>query len=749
MSLESTHSTSVDLSKPDGRRFKKWARRVRLERKLIVLLLVITLGVGFGTYLEYERRIETNDPSRDFIWWLVADFALLIVLIGLFARRLVMLWGTRRSGPAGARLHARLVTWFSLVAGIPTILVGVLSTLVLHLGLEQWFDDSVRAIVTDSHIVARSYYEEHQKNIVGDALKTANALRRQGHFSYLNPLPYERVLAFQASNLGLNEAAILNEGRGILIGRLSPESVPFINDTLTQVDFDKARRGDVGIFSDPNDNRVRALTAVQENDGTFLYVSRLIDSRILTHLKKTASAVDSYQTAEQNRSSIKITFATIFAMVGLLVLAAAIWIALIIASRLMRPIGNLMEAAERIGAGDLSVRVPAMKKKDELSVFNDAFNQMTDQIARQQEALIAANRQLDERRRFTELVLSGVSAGVIGLDAMGRITLANRISSQLLEINLQDHMGNEFTQLLPEMAGLLDEARKFPTRAAKAQITLQRNEQIKILLVQIAAEESGDGFDGYVVTFDDITELVSAQRKAAWSDVARRIAHEIKNPLTPIQLSAERLKRKYLKEIQSDPDTFAICTDTIVRQVGDIGRMVDEFSAFARMPAPIMQRESLKQLCEQALFLQRNGHSHIVYQSSFPEQPIILSCDARQVNQAITNLLQNAADAIATRREQEGDFGTGEVRLHLLKEAGHAVIAVEDNGIGLPKADRHRLTEPYVTMRVKGTGLGLAIVKKIMEDHGGQLVFEDRPGGGAIVKLVFADPTEELAGGKK
>jgi two-component system nitrogen regulation sensor histidine kinase NtrY len=372
---------------------------------------------------------------------------------------------------------------------------------------------------------------------------------------------------------------------------------------------------------------------------------------------------------------------------------------------------------------------------------------MTEQLAQQQHALRSANIQLDGRRRFTEAVLSGVSAGVIGLDGEGTINLPNRSASELLGVDLDGFIGKPLAEVVPEMAELVENARRRPSRMTEAQITLVQAGQARQLLVRVVQEMGEHGPIGFVVTFDDITALLSAQRKAAWADVARRIAHEIKNPLTPIQLSAERLKRKYLKEIASDPETFRECTDTIVRQVNDIGRMVDEFSAFARMPRPIMREDNLNEICHHAVVLQRAAYPIIAFVELLPPTPIRRSFDSRQIGQALTNILKNAAEAIEGRESIDGrSVPKGRIVIELrVDEQGRAVITVSDNGKGLPKHGRERLIEPYVTTRAKGTGLGLAIVKKIMEDHGGDLALEDNVGGGARVRLIFAVPQGQIA----
>jgi two-component system, NtrC family, nitrogen regulation sensor histidine kinase NtrY len=400
-------------------------------------------------------------------------------------------------------------------------------------------------------------------------------------------------------------------------------------------------------------------------------------------------------------------------------------------------VGMLISAAERVRSGDLAVRVTEAATGDELAGLSRAFNRMTGQLAAQRTELMDAYSQIDERRRFTETVLAGVSAGVIGLDSQGRIELPNRTADELLGLDLLAATGHPLAEIVPEFSELFAAVAASPDKARTAEIQTGPAEHRRILLVRIGAELSGGRTDGFVVTFDDITELQSAQRKAAWADVARRIAHEIKNPLTPIQLSAERLKRRFAKEIQSDPETFAQCADTIIRHVGDIGRMVDEFSAFARMPQPVIKPEDVGRIAREALVLQKTARPGIDWVTDIPERGPVVPCDRRMLRQALTNLLQNAADAVAMSRETGRD-GAGHITLTVQDLPNEARIMVGDDGVGLPKEDRARLTEPYVTHKAKGTGLGLAIVKKIMEDHGGTLMLGDQPDGpGAVASLIL------------
>ena len=503
-----------------------------------------------------------------------------------------------------------------------------------------------------------------------------------------------------------------------------------------QADTDQALKGDVVVLNAGDGTRVRAVVRLDSTPPLMLMIGRPVDPQILGYMQRTEEAFSEYQRLNQNRSWLQVAFAWIFAIVALLVLLAAALIGLVIANQIARPIGSLINAAERVRGGDLSTRVVEIATGDELAGLSRAFNRMTGQLAAQRTELMDAYSQIDERRRFTETVLSGVSAGVIGLDAVGRIELPNRAADELLE---RDLAGGTRPPVGRGGAGIRGADRTThaatPERAHTAEVQIGPPSRRRMLLARIGADLSGGRTDGFVLTFDDITALQSAQRKAAWADVARRIAHEIKNPLTPIQLAAERLKRRFAKEIQSDPDTFRQCADTIIRHVGDIGRMVDEFSAFARMPQPVIKPEDIGQIAREALVLQKTARPQITWHTDLPDRGPVAPCDRRLMRQALTNLLQNAADAVAMRE------GAGTIELAVRLDGNTVRVSVTDDGVGLP-ADRVRLTEPYVTHKPKGTGLGLAIVKKIMEDHGGSLALEDRAGGanaapGAVATLLI------------
>jgi two-component system, NtrC family, nitrogen regulation sensor histidine kinase NtrY len=718
-----------------ARRVRSWAGGVSVWRQIAIALAVAAAGSGMATYLALTGALPFGHGPNTVLTLLNLDLVLLLVLAAVVAKRFYDVWAERRRGLAGSRLQVRLVGLFSLIAILPTIVVAVFSYLFFSFGIEAWFSDKVRTAITESVAVADAYVKEHQQAIRADALGMASDLDRYAPTLQMNPQLWAPALTAQAAMRGLTEAAIVNgNGKMIastgLIFALGFEEIP-------KSALQRATEGEVVVMTDDREQRVRALVRLDQFPGLYLYVGRFLEARVLAHRDQTHLAVAQYEQLEGQRSGFQITFAMVYILVAILFLAAAISTGIHFAAQLGDPISRLVGAAEKVRAGDLSARVPEGEREDELASLSRAFNRMTNQIQSQQAELIEANRQLDERRRFTETVLTGVSAGVIGLDRSGRVYLPNRTASALLGVDLDGLIGEDLADVVPEMAGLLEKVALRPDRLAQAQVEIAGANSTRTLLVRIAAERAESEISGFVVTFDDITELLSAQRKAAWADIARRIAHEIKNPLTPIQLSAERLRRKYLKEIKKDPETFRICTDTIVRHVEDIGRMVDEFSAFARMPAPVLKPEDLAAIVEQAVFLERTAHPKIQFALQIVARPVPLNCDARLVGQALLNIIKNAVESIEARIAENGPGPAGRIAI-TVEAAGPVAVTVEDNGKGLPQQGRERLTEPYVTTRSKGTGLGLAIVKKIMEDHHGELVLSDRAEGGARVRLVFA-----------
>jgi two-component system nitrogen regulation sensor histidine kinase NtrY len=629
---------------------------------------------------------------------------------------------------------------FSAIAVVPAILVAIFAAVTLNLGVESWFSSRVKTALDGALNVAQNYQTEHERGIYLDASEIAAGIENDPRIIDWKENKVQLGLMFakladMTKDHGL-QASYVIDSHGNVLG--SSAKIKFTATLVpTPVAYAAAQAGNIVLDGDPDKGIVHALVQLRALKDAYLLVVRVVDPKVFGYYHHTQDVVSEYHRLEQSRSRIQLVFAAMYGLASLVILLAAVRLGLWAANRLVKPISRLIGAAERVSEGDLKAQVDVERNDDEIGTLGLAFNRMTQQLDSQRNELIVANRQIDERRRFTETVLAGVSAGVIGLDADGKITIVNRAAARLLNFAPEELEGQHYAEAVPELAALIRRAIQEPAARAGGEVTVKRAGTTRSLSVQVTSEHGHYG-SGYVATFDDITDLVSAQRTAAWADVARRIAHEIKNPLTPIQLSAERLKRKYGGEVGADREVFEQCTDTIIRQVGDIGRMVDEFSSFARMPTPVMRRECAQELLQQAVFLQRVAHPQITFETHIPRELIWFECDGRLVSQALTNVLKNATESIAARNAA-GDDTPGRIAVAIEAAESQIVIRVSDNGIGLPAEHRHRLTEPYVTTRAKGTGLGLAIVRKIMEDHGGEIVLEDatEDGKGAQVMLSF------------
>lgn len=713
---------------------------------------------GIATYLAISDFAPFETSPQLVLGFLLLDLVLLLALATLVAWRLVALWMARRSGTAGSRLHVRLVILFGLVAITPTIIMAVYSTLTINLGFQVWFGERVSRVISASVSVAEAYVEEHKMMIRAEILAMGNDVNRALPVYYQDRAAFANIVNQQAQLRSLADAYVLTSSGEILAKSGMSLSATFSPPTAESIA--RAAEGDVVILASERDAQVRALLRLDRFLDAYLYVSRFVDPRVLNTAMQAHRAASDYAALEGQRGGIQIAFALIYLALAMLVLLAAIAVGFWLANRLVEPISRLAVASERLRDGDLTARVEDSPNNDEIAALSRSFNRMAGQLEGQRSELLGANLQLDRRRRFTEAVLGGVTSGVIGLDADGKVNLANEAAMALLDSRGENLAGLSLENVVPEMQPLLLDARAWPGRIIEGEINLGSGDAARNLLVRVATvSDAGErdgppanamdagGRAGFVVTFDDISELVSAQRTAAWADVARRIAHEIKNPLTPIQLSAERLRRKYRQEITTDPEIFERCTETIIRQVREIGRMIDEFSSFARMPAPVLRQENLCEIIRQIVFQQQlaASHTHIVF--VHPDFPVLIYCDRAQISQALVNIIKNACEAIETRKKMDGSDGRIEVRLSEEK-AGRILLSVLDNGCGLPREIRRRLTEPYVTTREKGTGLGLAIVRKIIEDHGARIVLQDlaecEAGGipdfgdtGAHVQIIF------------
>jgi two-component system nitrogen regulation sensor histidine kinase NtrY len=698
-------------------------KKIIWRNRLGFFLMLSAVICGSVTYASLNAMPPFgNDP--DIVFWLLnIDLIILLSMFTLIARHVVGLRNGRKRRIAGAQLNVRLVFIFSLLAAVPAITMTIFSAFFLHYGVQSWFSDRISTSVNESQAVAVAYLEEHQQVIKADILGMANDLNRQKELLINNQLAFNKVMQTQSVLRNLSESVVFT-GTGRVLsraGRTEDLNTAFIPEFA----MIEAQNGDVALITTRNDDRVKALVKLHNFDDAYLFVGRMVDPVVLRHLADTEQAVYEYEQMEKQRFDLQVTITMIFLVVALLLLFAAIWFGLVFARQLVTPISELISTAERVRSGDLTARVPEFKRKDEFAILGKAFNRMTHQIQEQRDELVMANRQLDQRRRFTEAVLASVPSGIIGVDDKFNITLVNALATELFQMDSKDIVGKDITEIIPEINPLLNKINvKSPSKLIQEELTFtDRDGSKRIFLVRIVVELIEGNTMGAVITFDDITELQSAQRKAAWSDVARRIAHEIKNPLTPIQLSAERLQRKYMKQITEEPEIFSQCTDTIIHHVGDIGRMVNEFSAFARMPEANIREENIIKHIHEILVFQQQAHRDIRFKLTGVDKNDCVNAyfDGQLIRQAFTNILQNAIDSVMDKSSNK-DLCIN-VLIYNLNDRDELIVAVSDNGNGLPKdEDLTRLMDPYVTHREKGTGLGLAIVKKIMDEHHGSLI---------------------------
>ncbi len=671
---------------------------------------------------------------------LAVDALASLLLIGVIGREIWNIMQARRRGRAGARLHVRIIGLFSVVAAVPAVLVAIVASITLDRGLAPWFSTRIQSVIENSLTVAQVYFNEHGQMLRSELTAMSFDVTRAKPLFDSDRERFRQFLTGQARVRGMPLTLMVHSDLSVVekadiegVGDIGP---PSANGALASVGENEPQ---VALFLETKS--IAAVVKLRGYEDTYLYVARPLDPRVIAQLQATQESVAEFANLEQRRVGVQIAFALMYTVIALIVLLSAVWIGLNFANRLVAPIRRLIDAANLVSKGNLYVQVPVRRGEGDLSHLGETFNTMTQELRTQRDDLMRARDVIDSRRRFTEAVLAGASAGIIGVDAEGEISILNRSAEKLIAQTEADLVGHNLVEVMPELEPLFTEARTGVHRLVQGQITINREMRERNLSVRVTTEQSADHHAGYVVTLDDITDLVTAQRTSAWADIARRIAHEIKNPLTPIQLSAERLKRKYSKVIVEDKAIFEQCTDTIVRQVDDIKRMVDEFSRFARMPKPVITSEDVADTARQVVFLQRVGSPDIDIEIETEEVQMPAKFDRRLISQGLTNIVKNATEAIAAVPPEE--LGRGKIRVSVKRDGDDIVIDVIDNGTGLPKENRNRLLEPYVTTREKGTGLGLAIVGRILEEHGGRMELFDAPevasgGRGARVSLRFA-----------
>lgn len=706
----------------------------------VVLLSLIS---ALGSYL-ILTGLTAIAPRNEYVWTALAINAVLIL-----AMLSTIIWqalGLRRAWKdrvPGARLHTRIVALFTLIAALPAVLLAVAATTTFSRSLDGWFSGRTRAIVENSYDVAKAYVDEHNQIIRTDIVNMVRDINGEVATLKDDPDAFQKFLIGQAGLRDLTSAYIIDSEGVPIVLALDDPKLPYVVPPPTAIQ--QAESGQVALSRPSSDYRISALAKIDSMPGRYLYVARGVSPQVIGHLQNTEQNVYEYTRLRQAKGGLKVAHGLIYFMISMTSLLAAIWVGMWFAGRFVAPIRRLIAGAQEVSRGNLEIALPERRGEGDLRRLSQTFNLMTRELKSQQDALVTTNAQLTERRNFIEAVLSGVSAGVLGLDSSDRITLLSRSAERLLGFSSAEVVGKPLTDVVPEFASVLSIAEEAGLKSkGQHEIKKQIGDEERTFAVRITHERADEGDVGSVVTFDDISELVQAQRTSAWADVARRIAHEIKNPLTPIQLSAERLRKKFGTQIGENRELFETLTQTIERQTGQIKSMVDEFASFARMPQPVMADHDLRLAVQEPAVLFREGHKDVDFKLEIPDRPVTAHFDLRLISQAVTNLIKNGAEAIESYGEAQGrpPGYKGEIEVRLVPDADRVAIEVIDNGIGLPKQNRAKLLEPYVTTRAKGTGLGLAIVQKVVEQHGGTLALEDAPTSktrtrGALVRLTL------------
>ena len=725
--------TSVPTFDPSLAETAGWS----LWRLLAAFAVVLALLSACLTFVVLTGLTPIEPTPAVVYSFILINAATILLLVGIIVREVWQVMQARRRGRAAARLHVQIVGLFSIIAVLPAVLVAIVANVTIDRGLDRLFSGPTREAIENSLTIARAYAYEHAQLIRDDILGMANDMARARPLYDQDRGTFLQLLTSSAQARNLPGAMLIDKDCNVLEKAQTGINQTFATPPPEFLKNVGENEPEIAVEA----NYVAAVIRLRAYPDTFLYVARLLDPRVVTQLNETQASVAEYAAIESRRLGIQVSFALMFAVIALTILMASILIGLNFANWLVAPIRRLMSAASIVSTGDLKVQVPVHKSEGDLAQLGETFNKMTQELRTQRDELVSASDLIDSRRRFIEAVLSSASAGIIGVDASGSVGIMNRSAEKLIGHSEAETMDHPLSDVLPELDEMMKTARDGTQRLVQGQITITRDGQERNLSVRVSAEQTSQSRDSYIITLDDITELVSAQRTSAWGDVARRIAHEIKNPLTPIQLSAERIRRKFGKVITEDKAIFEQCTDTIVRQVDDIRRMVDEFSRFARMPKPVMEGEDVADTVRQAVFLMRVGHPTIDIEADIKHDPMRAQFDRRLISQALTNIIKNATEAIEAVPPDQLD--KGRIDVIAAREGEDIIIDVIDNGIGLPKVARARLLEPYVTTREKGTGLGLAIVGRVLEDHGGRIELKDaadlRPGQrGAWMRLRFA-----------
>ncbi|MCH9753398.1 MAG: HAMP domain-containing protein [Alphaproteobacteria bacterium] len=700
-------------------------------KKVALSVAILAFLFSLFTYVAvvHTDYLESN-PTLIVILSLI-DFILLLILVILVSRKLFSLWIKRKKESQGSRLQTRIMVMFSLLSGVPAILIAVFSTMFFQIVIESWFDKRVSTVLDESVVVAESYLREHT-----DAIKIrakAMALEVDNNVVRYNLITNQKLFSDVVSSLAdlnaLSEAVIFNNHRPIIRSKFGAS---LSLEVFPEEYYNKAASGEVVVIKN-SDNKIRAMVSLHSIPHSFLVVGKYIDEKVVKHVKKSQGAAHKYNNLKTQILKTQIKFIFLFLMLSMLLLLAAMYVGMIFAGKIMNPIAKLVRATKKVQKGDFSTRVSEGPVNDEIANLSRAFNLMTHRIAEQKNKLLSAYNEIDDKRKFSEAILAGVSTGIIAITSERKISLLNDAASTLLNIDPKKSKNKEIESILPEISEYIDQVSTRSGKNVGIEVQVKIGSKILILLTKIVKEVHRGKVTGYIITLDDTTELAHAQRYAAWSDVARRIAHEVKNPLTPIHLGAERIRKKYQNEVK-DPDMLEKYTGTIIKHVSDIGRIIEEFSRFARMPKAVMEKSNFSKLVSEIVFSRKCVSSNIEYFTKISSN-IMVYCDYTQINQMLINILKNAEESIILRGRKSKLIG--KVSVHLNKQGENAVLVIKDNGVGFDEETLTKITEPYFTTRDQGTGLGLAIVKKIVDDHSGKLIMENDKDKQAVITITF------------
>ena len=710
-------------------KISKWRRKRNV--KVIWIWSLILFGPILTSITVAILQGVIGDISAGMVRGVILiDGIYLLLVISLVGYSVMRLFAARRAKSAGSRLHLRLSRVFAIVALIPTVLVAIFAVITLSIGVEGWFSENVRNVVSSSLSAAEAYKNEQSNDLKTDLSFIAKKLsdyKKNNAFVSDSDVRIQLMNSQKLVRRGLKEAYIIDGNANLRSRGDLSYLFGYEKPSLKNMEF--AENFEILVIEDWANNEFRGLLRLKAYIDKYLYISKSVDGNILNLLDKTVASAETYNQMESQRERILWYYGLLYLGFATFVILSSIWLGMQFAERLSKPVGRLAGAAQRVGAGDFDVKVIEEAGDDEIAMLSRVFNRMTKQVKRQRDDLITANDITERRRRLFDSVLSSVTAGVIGLSSNGNIGFINSAAEKLLNLDVNNDEGKNIQLAVPEFVNLYETIQKSDNETQQQEISLTRTGSMETLLVRISARISKDNIiEGYVVSFDDVTDLVSAQRLAAWADVARRIAHEIKNPLTPIQLSAERLRRKFGPMVGEEEASLIQYCDVIIRQTNDLRKIVDEFSKFARMPEPNKRQINLTKLLVDVILLFEVSLSKSKIKITFINElgNVNAFVDETMINQAITNLIKNAGEAIVSKISTSfSESFKPEIRVYLSSFGSGIEISIQDNGIGFPNKHRSRLFEPYVTSRENGTGLGLSIVKKIIEEHNGTLELLD------------------------